>query len=162
MKRFILLSVFLTFLLSSCGGHLGSSHQNTTTTVVISGGYLGLFSDLHQNQLLPITVQIDVNGLNNNGSVGSDFKHYNFPVNNDDYSNSNLEFRDIQVPESGGFSITVTALSTSCYKFCDYHDPSCSGYNTGHPQFRQMKVNHPYENAQSSYAFYNMSNLGCF
>jgi len=106
----------------------------TTLTVNIGSGYLGVCSAFHEG-VKPLTVKIFVDVVEN-GQVVSTYSDYIFNVTNADGlgNESNYIFDDIEVPESGTFSIYVSSLGNTCYTCCP-QGIDCVFGSGGNPTF---------------------------
>jgi len=90
----------------------------TTVTVNIGPGYLGVCSAFHEG-VKTLTVKIFVDVVEN-GQVVSTYSDYEFNVTNagGGGNENNYIFDDIEVPESGTFSIYVSSVGNTCYTCC--------------------------------------------
>lgn len=127
-------------LLSSCMGiiQIGSSNS-AKISVNFRRGYMGSYSSLYQGQVLPKRVMIYVDKLKSNYEIESNFSSNIFERTNSLNGMNNFVFPNIEVPESGSYSVTAVTLGTSCYVSCSGSN-MCSDYNKGRPRFRKVTI----------------------
>lgn len=87
---------------------------------------------------LEITIAVDL--LNTNGSIKSNFKTFKRNVNNNDQQNT--DFQNIEIPNSGTFSVTVTTSNSgACFTCCITPNQYNACYpNGGRPVFRGVSA----------------------
>jgi|LakMenEpi03Aug12_release.lakeMendotaPanAssembly.Ray.scaffolds.fasta_scaffold734573_1 hypothetical protein len=145
LLRFLFLPLCVAPLLYFSGCSLPRPPVNTTkkTVVSLTALYLssgGRFCSAQFQGNKGIRVTIAVDNINaSNGSVTSNFKTYRFNVSNDDSSKANTEFRDIEIPSSGTFAVTVTSEATVCYTCC-YNSNGTCGSSGGIPYYRGVST----------------------
>jgi hypothetical protein len=146
LQLFKLLSLTLCVVLLLCfsGCRLPLPPVQTTkyTVVSLTALYLssgGQFCSAQHQGSKGIRVTIAVDLVNSNGSVTSNFKTYRYSVTNDDSNKANTEFRDIEIPSSGTFAITVTSQGTVCYTCC-YNSNGTCGSSGGIPYYRGVST----------------------
>ena len=116
--------LFITLGLTSCADPNVGTTTTTTTKLVLSNGFLGTHNDFH-NGLKQMKYVINVDRYAGNGTFEANFKTYNYVRNNKDSDNDNLTFKNIDVPKTGTFAISITVDAINCFKFasgksCDY------------------------------------------
>lgn len=136
------LCVVLTLYFSGCREIRPPAQTTKFTVVSLTALYLssgGQFCSAQHQGTKGIKITIAVDLVNSNGSVTSNFKTYRYNVNNDDTNKANTEFRDIQIPSSGTFAITVTSEGTVCYTCCYNSNGTCKS-SGGIPYYRGVST----------------------
>lgn len=138
IKKTSILIFVCCFGLFSCKKVRTGSTTKKVTTIALNAGYMGLFSDVNQQEVKPVSVTIDVDRLDDNYEADSNFSSHSYVINNDDYDGDNLRFYDVEVPASGSYVVSVASAGSECYNFCE--SSNLCEFPEGWPRFRGSKM----------------------
>ena len=141
----LVIFIFLAFASGTGSDPNNGSTVTKYTTVSLTAGYLNFCNSVFEGEK-PIQITISVDRYTGTGTFDTNFKTYRYRrTNSNDFSN--YEFRNIEIPQSGTFGITVTVDTFGCFECC----PNGEGC---YPYFRGISTTY---NASSSPNFMSIT-----